>query len=68
MSMFPPTPGARRAQYLTRRGGQLARTSSRFRSVVPCYTATVLAAEHSAYGLHLNNVIAKRLGISAGSD
>jgi hypothetical protein len=33
-----------------------------------CYTATVLAAGHSAYGLHLNNVIAKRLGISAGSD
>jgi hypothetical protein len=24
------------------------------------------AAEHSAHGLHLNNVIAKRLGISAG--
>jgi hypothetical protein len=29
------------------------------------YTASLPAAEHSAYGLHLNNVIAKRLGISA---
>jgi hypothetical protein len=32
------------------------------------YAATALAPEHSAYGFHLNNVIAKRLGISAGSD
>jgi hypothetical protein len=30
------------------------------------YTATALAAKHSAHGFHLNNVIAKRLGISAG--
>jgi hypothetical protein len=29
-------------------------------------TATVLAAEHSACGFHLNNVIAKRLGITPG--
>jgi hypothetical protein len=30
------------------------------------YTATALAAKHSAHGFHLNNVITKRLGISAG--
>jgi len=32
------------------------------------YTATALAAKHSAHGFHPNNVIAKRLGISAGDE
>jgi hypothetical protein len=37
-----------------------------FSLVTGGYVTSVLAVKHSAYPVHLNNVIAKRLGISAG--